>query len=264
MRSWAKSLVRSLVSRSGYEIVKKKSNFPNVAELDIDENRLIQFILSKNLSMVSENRLINTLLAVKHVSEMDVEGAFVECGTWRGGNGILASKIFEKYSQSRELYLFDTFEGMSAPSLFDYKNSMAHDPREGLQQTNEIFNKSLNAQGSYWCLATIEEVTQNFAEAGARLDGVHFIKGKVEDTLKDDKNLPDKIAVLRLDTDWYDSTKVELEYLWPRVVQGGILILDDYGHWNGAKKAVDEFFNSLDRPFLSYSDYTGRVGVKIN
>ncbi len=74
--------------------------------------------------------------------------------------------------------------------------------------------------------------------------------------------MPDKISVLRLDTDWYESTKRELEVLWPRLVKGGVLLIDDYGHWQGARKAVDEFFIGSDRPFFSYTDYTGRIAVK--
>ena len=93
------------------------------------------------------------------------------------------------------------------------------------------------------------------------MDHVHFVPGPVEQTLPD--HAPDPIAILRLDTDWYASTRHELEHLFPRVAPGGVLIVDDYGHWEGARRAVDEYFaRSDDRILLQRIDYTGRIGVK--
>jgi predicted O-methyltransferase YrrM len=90
-----------------------------------------------------------------------------------------------------------------------------------------------------------------------------YVKGDVLKTLKDRGNLPKSISILRLDTDWYDSTRIELEVLYPLLTPGGIIIIDDYGHWSGARSAVDEFFSKQEiKPFFSYIDYTGRVGIK--
>ena len=77
-------------------------------------------------------------------------------------------------------------------------------------------------------------------------ENISFIKGAVENTLKIAPNLPNKIAILRLDTDFYSSTKIELDILYPRLIEGGVLIIDDYGSWKGSKKAVDEFFSNKD------------------
>jgi O-methyltransferase len=91
---------------------------------------------------------------------------------------------------------------------------------------------------------------------------VRLVKGKVEDTVP--KNAPEKIALLRLDTDWYESTRRELVHLFPRLVPGGVLIIDDYGHWQGARKAVDEYIaGNQVKILLNRVDYTGRIGVKI-
>jgi predicted O-methyltransferase YrrM len=91
---------------------------------------------------------------------------------------------------------------------------------------------------------------------------VRFVEGDVVQSLKIESNLPESISVLRLDTDWYESTRAELEVLYPRLSPGGVLIIDDYGHWGGAKKAVDEYFRGRPKPLLQYTDYTGRMGVK--
>lgn len=91
---------------------------------------------------------------------------------------------------------------------------------------------------------------------------LEFVIGPVEETLI--TKVPERIALLRLDTDWYESTRAELEYLYPRLVVGGVLIVDDYGHWKGARKAVDEYFAALgnDAPLLNRLDYTGRMAVR--
>lgn len=101
----------------------------------------------------------------------------------------------------------------------------------------------------------------NLYYTGYPKDKFHFIKGKVEDSLHDETIvLPDKIAILRIDTDWYESTKVELDVLWHRVQSGGVLIVDDYYAWQGARTAVDEFFKDkldLDATLIGDSGTTG-------
>jgi hypothetical protein len=91
---------------------------------------------------------------------------------------------------------------------------------------------------------------------------IHFIKGPVEETIPRQMPSP-SIALLRLDTDWYESTKHELIHLFPRLSAGGILIIDDYGHWAGARQAVDEYFAGLpEKYFFHRIDYSGRLIVK--
>ena len=92
---------------------------------------------------------------------------------------------------------------------------------------------------------------------------IHLVKGKVEETIP--KTLPERIALLRLDTDWYASTKHEMLHLFPRLVPGGVLILDDYGSWLGARKAVDEYIaENKVKIFLCRVDNSGRVAVKLD
>lgn len=93
------------------------------------------------------------------------------------------------------------------------------------------------------------------------MENVHLVKGKVEDTIP--KILPSQIALLRLDTDWYESTRHELIHLYPNLVKNGVLIIDDYGHWRGSKQATDEYFDGFaPKPFLQRVDYTGRLSIK--
>ena len=153
--------------------------------------------------------------------------------------------------------LFDTFEGMTPPTPDDV-HAQSGQPAEVKFQAH-----AMPEGGNAWCRATLPEVRANFAAFGIDPQRVHFVQGDVAQTLQQPANLPEKIAVLRLDTDWYESTRAELEVLYPRLARGGVLIVDDYGHWSGARKAVDEYFARLaPRPFLQFTDYTGRCAVK--
>jgi hypothetical protein len=119
----------------------------------------------------------------------------------------------------------------------------------------------LNHSKDYRCIAGLEDVKRNVYSTGYPKEKIHFVKGRVEDTVP--QFAPQKISLLRLDTDWYESTKHELLFLYPRLISTGILIIDDYGHWQGSRAAVDEYFSQQAfRPFLSKMDFTGRLMVK--
>ncbi|NJL62444.1 MAG: hypothetical protein HC903_12175 [Methylacidiphilales bacterium] len=112
-----------------------------------------------------------------------------------------------------------------------------------------------------WCFSSFDEVRNNFESTLSKVNHIKMIKGKVEDTLTIPENIPEKIAILRLDTDFYESTKKELEILYPRLQKGGVLIIDDYGHWKGSRKAVDEYFANQNI-WLHRIDYTARLLIK--
>jgi O-methyltransferase len=185
-----------------------------------------------------------------------MEGAFVECGVWRGGHAIAAKLIFNKMNYFPKIYLFDTFAGMTEPSEEDVHISTG----------KTVFDKYFNSKKSNyvdWCYSSIEEVKENITNAGLDYKDINFIQGDVMSTLKDKNNIPKKISILRLDTDWYESTKLELEILYPNLLKKGFLIIDDYGHWQGQKKAVDEFFGTNQRPFFNIIDpLSSRIVVK--
>src|SRR5262249_6800965 len=116
-----------------------------------------------------------------------------------------------------------------------------------------------------WCYASLDDVRNNFVNVGLLSNNVVFVQGDVTQTLANEENLPKSISVLRLDTDWYESTKKELEVLYPRLNRGGVLLIDDYGYWAGSKQATDEFFaKNQNRPFLQYTDSSGRLAVKFD
>jgi hypothetical protein len=111
-----------------------------------------------------------------------------------------------------------------------------------------------------WCYSSLDEVRSNMVRTGYPVDRMRFVKGKVEDSIPG--QAPAQIALLRLDTDFYESTYHELRHLYPRLAPGGVLIIDDYGHWAGARKATDQYFAELGRPvLLQRIDYTGRLAI---
>jgi len=199
-------------------------------------------------TMTSAERLWALSQAVRHVTVTAVPGDFVECGVWRGGSTMLAASTLLDLGEShRELWLYDTFAGMSEPSEVD--GGAAHDTWASGQQ----------AHHNEYAFSPLDEVRAVMSRSSYPPDLFSFVKGKVEETIP--ATVPDAIALLRIDTDWYESTLHELTHLWPRLSSGGVLIIDDYGHMAGAKKAVDEFFAS--RPVLLHRiDYTGRTVQK--
>ena len=224
-------------------------------ELSGDDRQIVEYVTQNHLTMVSDERLYTTLMACQHVARRGIPGDFVECGVWRGGNSIVAADTFRRLAPDRSVYLFDTFAGMTAPSERDISYVGDTADAEFSRGQQEGFNE--------WCYAPLDEVRSNFLKAGLAGPNIKFVQGDVLETLGEPTFLPETISVLRLDTDWYESTKRELEVLYPRLSEGGVLIIDDYGHWGGAKQAVDEYFETHPRPFLQYTDYTGRVGVKV-
>jgi O-methyltransferase len=252
-----KTTVRAGLGYLGYDIIKKYSQPKLIpVELTDEEVNIARYVRSKKITMVSNERLWATLMACKHAIKEGIPGDFVECGVWRGGNALTAAAIFRLYGVKKKVYLFDTFGGMTAPTDNDIEASSG-------KHAQNYFDKNQKQTHNEWCYASLEDVKENFREYDLLDENVIFVKGDVTLTLDDDKSLPKEICALRLDTDWYESTKKELEVLYPRLSIGGALMIDDYGHWAGAKKAVDEYFEEKkNRPLLQYSDYTGRMGVK--
>jgi O-methyltransferase len=208
----------------------------------------------KPFTMTSPERMYAVYQSVRHVVRASVPGDIVECGVWRGGSSMLAALTLSEYGdEDRRLYLYDTFAGMSEPSDRDVAASgESAMPRWRSEQSGDV-----NA----WCYSPLDEVRRNMHSTGIAPERVQLVEGKVEDTVP--AVMPERIAVLRLDTDWYESTWHELVHLYPRLSPGGVLIVDDYGHWRGAREAVDRYFGEVAEPILlARTDYTGRIGVR--
>ena len=245
---------RKVLSLLGYRISLNSApvQFP---ELSIEELAFISKVYSDSLTMTSFESLTTLAIASKYIHDSGVPGDFVEAGVWRGGSTIVAKKMLS----GRKFFLFDTYEGMTEPSKFDF--------RVGSSDAESTKSKWLENQKqghNTWVFAPIGEVKENFARYGLLDESLVFVQGDVATTLLGE-DVPFEISLLRLDTDFYESTLVELEILWPRLVVGGILILDDYGHWDGARRAVDEYFSkaNLKPLMIPISGGGGRIIQKI-
>jgi hypothetical protein len=164
----------------------------------------------------------------------------------------VALTLLQLGQTGRDLYLFDTFSGMTAPTEEDVR-------RSGERAADLLAQEAANAD--IWAIASLDEVQEAVLGVGYPRERIHFVEGPVEETLP--AHAPDEIALLRLDTDWYASTKHELVHLYPRLTAGGVLILDDYGYWQGARRAVDEYASENGLALLlNRVDNTGRVAIK--
>jgi hypothetical protein len=199
-------------------------------------------------TMTSTERIHALVHAVRHVVRNRIAGEMVECGVWKGGSVMaMALTLLQLGERDRSLYLFDTFSGMTPPGDVDVDY-------QG-QQAQVILD-------AVRCEASQQEVEKAVFSTGYDREKIHFVPGRVEETIP--AHAPESIALLRLDTDWYESTQHELVHLFPRLARGGVIIIDDYGHWRGARQAVDEYIAQNEIPLLLHRiDYTGRIGVKL-
>jgi O-methyltransferase len=206
-------------------------------------------------TLTSAERIAAVCDATSYVVRARLEGAFAECGVWRGGSMMaVALTLIELGDTDRDLYLFDTFSGMTEPTAEDRSS-----PYDGYSPHRRW--RRHRAAGRAWAGVPAEVVRERVESTGYPPERIHLIEGKVEETLPE--HAPPALALLRLDTDWYASTRHELVHLYPRLAEGGVLIVDDYGHYEGARRAVDEYFGERgETPLLQRIDYTGRLALK--
>ena len=206
-------------------------------------------------TMTSPSKIAALIEATRYVSRARVPGAVVECGVWRGGSmQAVALTLLALGDSDRELHLFDTFEGMPPPTTDDTRTT------ESGQVSAETLLAESDPDSRMWAVAGLDDVRQVMAGTDYPSDRVHYHPGLVEDTTPG--QAPDTIAILRLDTDWYASTKHELEHLYDRLSPGGVLVLDDYGDWDGARKATDEWLEETGTQIFLAPMGSGRIAVK--
>jgi O-methyltransferase len=212
------------------------------------------------LSITSTARILAAIDAVRYCVTRGVPGAFAECGVWKGGSIIAMILTLQDLGRDdRDIYLYDTFEGMTEPTEADTSPV----DRSALEIWQKFEGTSDRAWPHFFNPDIFNEdiVRENVLSTGYPESRLHFVRGRVEDTLP--QHAPERLALLRLDTDWYESTRHELVHLYPRLADGGVLIVDDYGHWAGSKQAVDEYFAAEAQPLLlGRIDYTGRIAIK--
>lgn len=197
--------------------------------------------------------------AILYCVKNQIQGSYVECGVMTGSHPILAcNTIIQNRLPIIDIFMFDAYEGLTKPCKYDYSTKdpvfhMTND--EVIKHWETQQNENINE----WCYCSLENVKDNVYKTNYPTDKLHFIKGDVMETLLEEQNIPDKISILRLDTDWYESSKFELEKLYHNVVDGGIVILDDYFHWDGQRRATDEFFqeNNIKKEIFKNNKQTG-------
>jgi O-methyltransferase len=210
----------------------------------------------RSFSMTSFERLYALYKAVDYIDRAGIAGDIVECGVWRGGSMMMvAHTLLARKRTDIDLYLFDTYEGLPRPDEAKDVDMWGNRAIDGW------LPRKTSEESSHWAEASIEDVRANLLSTGYPEERLHFVKGMVERTIP--ASAPQGIALLRLDTDWYASTKHEMEHLFPLLAKNGILIIDDYGHFEGARQAVDEYISAHKLPLLlNRIDYTGRLVVK--
>ena len=243
-----RSKVNDLLRKStGLEL--QRADLPR----DYDEDAKAVITAVRSWSMVKNEGLNALILATRYVTEHKIPGAIVECGVWRGGSMQAAARtLLALEDTGRDLYLFDTFEGMTPPT--------AEDVRSDSGQTAEQMLRQSDRRDLVWCVADLADVKAGMAPIGYPEEKVHYVVGKVEQTVPE--QAPEEIAILRLDTDWYSSTRHELEHLYPRLASGGVLLIDDFGDWEGCRKAVEEFLAETGARLLLLRVDGGRAAVK--
>jgi len=257
-----KGIIKKAARRLGYEIVPKdwfeKHATPKDPFLDIEDDTKEIFQCVQALTFSGIERVAALRQAVQYVVKHNIPGDIVECGVWKGGSMVVVSKtLIESNSTDRKLYLFDTFSGMTAPTQVD-EDLRGADASHLLEATRNVKDSA-----SVWAVAPLKSVKAVMQSAGYDPEKTVYVEGKVEDTIP--AQAPAQIALLRLDTDWYESTYHELVHLFPRISVGGVLLIDDYGHWQGARRAVDQYLAEKNlRILLNRIDYTGRICIKLD
>jgi O-methyltransferase len=238
--------VQKLAETRGYEITGTKV-FPH----DYDEATVALFRKIQPYTLTSHERVNALRQAVIYVVKADIPGAIVECGVWRGGSMLaIAHTLVELGATDRDLYLFDTFESMPPPGKYDVD--------VWGQNAADLYEEALASP--VFSYIPQDQINALLVATGYPPERLHFVKGMVEETIPD--GAPEQIALCRLDTDWYESTAHEMEHLYERIPPGGVLLIDDYGHFMGSKRAVDEYFEKKNiNVLLNRIDFTGRLVV---
>lgn len=261
-----KKLVKTFFSSLGYDILKKQNNI-NREETPAPSYTAIHDDISEESKAIYQDCLPYTLLGIERIDSIvtsidyliknNIEGDIVECGVWKGGAMYAAIRaLVARKSFNRKIFLFDVF---SADGMSSTTNETVYDKDYLGNTVSDSINKGLFVKEEY--NFQIEDVRKLLKSTGYPEENIIFKVGRVEDTLpcEDIK----KVALLRLDTDWYESTKHELIHLFPKLEKGGVLLIDDYGYWKGCRQAVDEYIEEKKLPLLLHrTDYTGRSVIK--
>lgn len=229
-----KKAIRDSIRMVGLEVTRFRPRGQEKIPEYIDRYFVELYRKYSAYSMIEWQGMYAAYGAAKHIAINNLPGAVVECGVWKGGcMAMMAETCAHFGDKNREFYLYDTFAGMAEPGEEDFHTS-------GKMQAIDIYKSNKKDDYVDWCYGALEGVQALMKDTSIAEDKFHYVQGMVEDTIP--QTLPEQIAVLRLDTDWYASTLHELDHMFPKLQEGGFLIIDDYGTWSGSKKALDEYF----------------------
>lgn len=188
------------------------------------EIRLFLYTKYEDFTMVGKDKFFESLELSERIA--GVPGSIVEAGVWRGG---MLAGLAELHGNSRSYFAYDSFQGLPEAQAIDGEKAKQY--------------QSDTAAANYFDNCAAEE--KFIKDLFLKLPGIDLkiVKGWFSDTLREENNLPDQIALLRMDGDWYESTMNIMEFLYPRVAKGGVIIIDDYDYWEGCKKAIHTYFN---------------------
>jgi O-methyltransferase len=223
---------------------------------DMEPDFLDAYDRCKAFTMTSIERLYSLYKCVEYLGASGIPGDLAECGVWRGGSCMLmALALLRQRDTTRRIFMLDTFEGHPRPDAEKDIDIW------GNRAVDEWQRREASGQGREWGFASIAETQANLTSTGYPRDRLMFVEGMVERTVPDVRT--ERLALLRLDTDWYHSARAALHHLYPKLVPGGVLIIDDYGHYKGQREAVDAYFREIGcTPLLHRIDYSCRVMVK--
>lgn len=251
-----KKIIKKIFNIFNYRIISKNDWNKKVENLIVEasDEELKSFEKINEISLTSLPNRWSLHQSLSYIKENNIEGDIVETGVFKGANLVLINNFLNQFNLNKKIYAYDTYEGQPEPSNldFDYKGTSM------IEKFSHLKKKNIN---SVYC--SLENVKNNIKKYSDNdLKKIVFIKGKVENTLNDENNIPSQISLLRLDTDFHDSIKKSLEILYPRLIEGGVLIIDDYGHFQGARTAVDNFFKDKKKIWMHRVDYTCRLIIK--
>lgn len=249
-----KKIAKNVLGRMGYTVVK--SSGPSSDNTTHEEREFFEiFRKCKNYTLVSAGKSFALYNAVRYISRNKIPGDFVECGVWAGGQAmIMAYALLKEGDTERQIHLYDTYRGMSDPTEADVAI-------RSQEPAKVKWEKEIRTDYNEWCYASLQDVKANVFSTGYPQERILFVEGKVEETIPG--KIPNKISLLRLDTDWYESTYHEFKYLYPILEIGGVLIIDDYDTWEGSRKATDQYIKENDLKILLNKIGKGRIAVKI-
>lgn len=252
--------LKRLAFRFGYDLtIRKLPQYDRTKRIqkiprDMEPEFVDLYEAAREYTLTSVECLYALFQAVRYVHANNIPGDMVECGVWRGGSAMMMALTLRALGDtSRKVYLYDTYAGMTRPGEHDIRS------RDGAEQISrwEVFERDGHNE---WTYAALDEVKANMARTGYPTEQMVFIEGDVMETLP--RTAPEKIALLRLDTDWYESTYHELLHLHPRLSPKGVLVIDDYGAYEGSRKATDKYFTDTGIPaFLGRIDTAARIAI---